>query len=116
MFVATANSLETISAPLLDRCEVIECSGYATEEKMRIARRFLLPRQIEENGLSGVGVSMGDDVLHKVVSEYTREVCAVTKRKLRFLIAGRCSIARTRTWKSVPIKSSGIFELERKHA
>lgn len=72
-FIATANSLDTISGPLLDRCEVIECPGYVTDEKLAIARRFLLPKQTKENGLSRGGVTTDDDVLARVVNDYTRE-------------------------------------------
>jgi ATP-dependent Lon protease len=74
LFVATANTLDTISAPLLDRCEVIECSGYVTDEKMAIAKRFLLPKQIKENGLNVDQVKVDDGALLKVITDYTREV------------------------------------------
>lgn len=74
MFVATANTLETISPPLLDRCEVIECSGYVTDEKLAIARRFLLPRQIQECGLDKSAVDIEDEALLRVILDYTREV------------------------------------------
>jgi len=74
MFIATANSLDTISAPLLDRCEVIECSGYVTDEKLAIAKKFLLPRQVKECGLEDGKVSIGDDALLRVILDYTREV------------------------------------------
>lgn len=74
MFVATANTLDTISPPLLDRCEVIECSGYVTDEKLAIAKRFLLPRQITECGLDASAVDIGDEALLRVILEYTREV------------------------------------------
>ena len=74
MFIATANTLETISAPLLDRCEVIECSGYVTDEKLAIAKRFLLPKQVEENGLGDAGVDLGEEALLRVITDYTREV------------------------------------------
>ncbi|WVQ95874.1 ATP-dependent protease La [Kwoniella sp. CBS 9459] len=73
LFIATANSTENMSWPLLDRCEVIHCSGYITPEKLKIARRFLLPKQIKESGLSVSHVDVGDDVLGKVITEYTRE-------------------------------------------
>jgi ATP-dependent Lon protease len=73
MFIATANTSDTISAPLLDRCEVIECSGYVLDEKLKIAQRFLLPKQIRENGLEEAKVVIEEDVLAKVVSEYTHE-------------------------------------------
>ncbi|KAK1923408.1 Lon protease C-terminal proteolytic domain-containing protein [Papiliotrema laurentii] len=73
LFVATANTLDTISAPLLDRCEVIECSGYVTDEKMAIAKRFLLPKQIKENGLNVDQVKVDDGALLRVITDYTRE-------------------------------------------
>ncbi|ORX37547.1 Lon protease C-terminal proteolytic domain-domain-containing protein [Kockovaella imperatae] len=73
LFIATANTLETISAPLLDRCEVIECSGYVVEEKLKIAKRFLLPKQARENGLDKEKVVVDDQVMLKIVTDYTRE-------------------------------------------
>lgn len=74
MFVATANTLDTISPPLLDRCEVIECSGYVTDEKLAIAKKFLLPRQIKECGLEVSSVEISDEALLRVILDYTREV------------------------------------------
>ncbi|KIJ27279.1 hypothetical protein M422DRAFT_271595 [Sphaerobolus stellatus SS14] len=78
VFILTSNSLEGISAPLLDRCEVVRLSGYTVREKVVIARRFLLPKQIKAVGLGGAEgkeelVQMGDDVLEVICSEYTRE-------------------------------------------
>lgn len=74
MFIATANSLDTISPPLLDRCEIIECSGYVTDEKLAIAKKFLLPRQIKECGLEEGKVIMKDEALLRVILDYTGEV------------------------------------------
>lgn len=74
IFIATANTLETISPPLLDRCEVIECSGYVMDEKLAIARKYLLPRQIKESGLDEGDVALGDEGLLRVITDYTREV------------------------------------------
>jgi hypothetical protein len=76
MFIATANSLDTISPPLLDRCEIIECSGYVTDEKLAIAKKFLLPRQIKECGLEEGKVVMQDEALLRVILDYTGEVCS----------------------------------------
>lgn len=73
LFVATANSLDTISAPLLDRTEVIEVSGYTFDEKVAIARRHLLPKQIREQGLTSELLHLGDDVLMFIATNYTRE-------------------------------------------
>ena len=73
VFIATANIVDTIPAPLLDRMEVIEFDGYTTEEKVAIARGFLWPRQLARNGLRDDEVTVGDDRLSTVVTEYTRE-------------------------------------------
>src|SRR6266540_446606 len=72
-FIATANIAETIPGPLLDRMEVIRFDGYTVDEKLAIARGFLWPRQRERNGLRDDEVSIEDDVIQLVVSEYTRE-------------------------------------------
>ena len=73
MFVATANSLEGIPGPLLDRMEMIDVSSYTVEEKTEIARRHLLPKQIKEHGLENKQLSINEDALQKVVVNYTRE-------------------------------------------
>ncbi|HLM10708.1 MAG TPA: endopeptidase La [Thermoleophilaceae bacterium] len=73
VFIATANMAETIPAPLLDRMEVVRFDGYTTEEKVAIAKGYLWPRQRDRNGLREDEVSIGDDVLRAVVTEYTRE-------------------------------------------
>ncbi|HYC80589.1 MAG TPA: endopeptidase La, partial [Solirubrobacterales bacterium] len=73
VFIATANLLDTIPAPLLDRMELIPFDGYTTEEKLAIAREYLLPRQLQRNGLREEEVEVGDEVLRSVIAEYTRE-------------------------------------------
>ena len=73
LFIATANVIETIPGPLLDRMEVIALDGYTEEEKVAIARDHLLARQLERNGLGADEVAVTDDALRKVVSDYTRE-------------------------------------------
>ncbi|HEY2714792.1 MAG TPA: endopeptidase La [Solirubrobacterales bacterium] len=73
VFIATANLLDTIPAPLLDRMELIPFDGYTTEEKLAIARGYLLPRQMKRNGLRAEEVAVGDEVLRGVIAEYTRE-------------------------------------------
>jgi ATP-dependent Lon protease len=72
-FIATANVADTIPGPLLDRMEVIRFDGYTVDEKTAIARGYLWPRQVERNGLRGEEVSIGDETIQLVVSEYTRE-------------------------------------------
>ncbi|TFK71533.1 ATP-dependent protease La [Pluteus cervinus] len=73
LFICTANSLETISAPLLDRCEIIQLSGYTYDEKMHIARRFLLPKQLRSNGLDESHIRITEPALLHIVTRYTRE-------------------------------------------
>jgi len=73
VFIATANLLDTIPAPLLDRMEIIAFDGYTTEEKLAIAKGYLVPRQLKRNGLKAEEVSVADDVLRTVIAEYTRE-------------------------------------------
>ncbi len=73
MFIATANVAETIPGPLLDRMEVIRFDGYTVAEKTAIARDYLWPRQRERNGLREDEVTVSDEILRTVVSEYTRE-------------------------------------------
>ena len=73
VFIATANLVEGIPAPLLDRMEVINFDGYTSDEKVAIARGYLWPRQRERNGLREDEVSVGDDALETIVREYTRE-------------------------------------------
>ncbi|KAF3911220.1 hypothetical protein ABW20_dc0104128 [Dactylellina cionopaga] len=73
LFIATANSLDTIPAPLLDRMEMIYLSGYTTLEKKDIASRYLVPKQLQANGLLSGQLMLSDDVLLKVIQSYTRE-------------------------------------------
>jgi ATP-dependent Lon protease len=73
MFIATANVADTIPGPLLDRMEVIRFDGYTTSEKVAIARGYLWPRQLDRNGLRADEVEVSDELLHTIVTEYTRE-------------------------------------------
>ncbi len=73
MFIATANTLNTISQPLRDRMELIEVSGYLVEEKIEIAKRHLLPRQLENHGLGEKEIEIGDDALEFIIEKYSRE-------------------------------------------
>jgi ATP-dependent Lon protease len=73
LFIATANVAETIPGPLLDRMEVIRFDGYTTDEKVAIARGYLWPRQVERNGLRLDEVTVTDDILRLVITDYTRE-------------------------------------------
>jgi len=73
LFVTTANSLDTIPAPLLDRMEILRLSGYSEEEKAQIARRYLLPRQLTQAGLTAEQCQITDAALIKIIASYTRE-------------------------------------------
>ncbi|WP_408095799.1 endopeptidase La [Peredibacter sp. HCB2-198] len=72
-FIATANSLDTIPGPLLDRMEIIDLSGYTTAEKLHIAKNHLIPKQWTEHGLSNDQLMLSDEALLKLISSYTRE-------------------------------------------
>ncbi len=73
MFIATGNTLDTVPIPLQDRMEVIQLAGYTADEKLHIAKRYLVPRQVEQNGLSRSQISFSDAGLKAVIDEYTRE-------------------------------------------
>ena len=73
LFIATANVVDTIPGPLLDRMEVVRFDGYTTEEKVAIAHGYLFPRQLERNGLEQDEVELPDEIVRTVITEYTRE-------------------------------------------
>jgi len=73
LFITTANMLDTIPGALRDRMEVIELTGYTEEEKLQIARRYLMRRQIEANGLSAERCTISDEALRRIIADYTRE-------------------------------------------
>lgn len=93
MFITTANQLSTIPAPLLDRMEVIQIAGYTEGEKMVIARRYLVPRQLRENGLHTDEVEFSDESIQTIVRNYTREAGV---RELERQIGGICRKVVTR--------------------
>lgn len=93
MFIATANSLETISGPLLDRMEVIDLSGYTMDEKANIAQRYLVQKAIKDTGLADQPVVFSDDLIKTLIMDYSRESGV---RQLERLVKILCSkIART---------------------
>ena len=73
MFIATANQIDTVPGPLRDRMEVIHLSGYTEEEKLEIAKRYLAPRQMRDNGVSTRYITITDEAIKVVISQYTRE-------------------------------------------
>jgi ATP-dependent Lon protease len=73
MFITTANMLDTIPGPLRDRMEIIQLPGYTEEEKLEIAKRYLVKRQLEANGLKAEQVTIAPDTIRSIIAEYTRE-------------------------------------------
>lgn len=73
MFITTANSIDTIPRPLLDRMEVIELNGYTNEEKLQIAKRYLIPKQLKQNGLTEKKVDITDEAIKEIITGYTME-------------------------------------------
>lgn len=73
LFITTANTLETISRPLLDRMEVIEMTGYTDDEKVEIAKRHLIPKAIAQNGIDAAWVTISEEAIRRMITDYTRE-------------------------------------------
>ena len=92
LFVSTANQLDTIPAPLLDRMEVIQLSGYIAEEKLQIARKYLLPRQIERAGLPKGAVKMGTRALRALIGGYARDAGVRRLEKQLGKIVRKCAV------------------------
>jgi ATP-dependent Lon protease len=101
LFIATANFIQNIPGPLLDRMEVVEFAGYTEKEKAEIAKKYLIPRQIEESGLAGKNVALSDDAVTAIISKYTREagvrqlerqVGAVARKVARKIAAGETTM------------------------
>jgi ATP-dependent Lon protease len=87
LFICTANTIDTIPGPLLDRMDVISLSGYTEDEKLGIAQRYLTPKQIEQHGLTDTNITISDDAVRLVIREYTREAGV---RNLERRIADLC--------------------------
>ena len=107
-FITTANTLETIPGPLRDRMEIIFLSGYTENEKLAIARGYLIPRQIRENSLRADEIQFTDDALKKIVREYTREAGV---RNLERKIGAVCRKAGTKIAEGVGEKFEVTPEL-----
>jgi ATP-dependent Lon protease len=97
MFVCTANSLDNIPSPLLDRMEIIRISGYTEDEKLNIARKYLLPKQFRENGLKSDELSVNVSAVTSIIQKYTREagvrsleraISKVCRKTVKYLLSG----------------------------
>jgi len=124
LFITTANTLSPIPDALLDRLEVIELPGYIEEEKLEIARRFLLPRQLQANGLPEGALRFTDNALRQIIREYTyeagvrnleREIGAICRKVARRVAEGRDRPARftpamLRNWLGTPRHTHGRAE------
>ncbi|MEE9569225.1 MAG: endopeptidase La [Candidatus Binatia bacterium] len=103
LFICTANLLDPIPPALNDRMEVIHLSGYTNEEKLEIARKFLIPRQLDENGISTSNLELSNDSVLRIISQYTkeaglrnleREIAAICRKVARKVAEGKKEIAR----------------------
>ncbi len=100
MFITTANQLDPIPGPLKDRMEVIRLAGYSTEEKLHIARNFIIRREIEENGLAATPLEFSDEAITKIIVDHTREAGV---RSMQRTIASVCrKVAKEITQKKEP--------------
>ena len=109
LFIATANSLETIPGPLLDRMEVIELNGYTTAEKLHIAETHLLPKQLSEHGLVEGQLKVTSEALTQVVSHYTREAGV---RDLQRKLAALCRASTTKIVEGAESVTVGFDDLD----
>jgi len=127
MFVTTANSLETIPRPLLDRMEILQVPGYTELEKLEIAKRYLLPKQIEHHGLASIELQVLDEAIQFIIREYTREsgvrrleqhIAAVCRKAAKVVVSDETitSIvvdkAKIKEWLGQPKFRYGSIDLE----
>jgi ATP-dependent Lon protease len=103
LFICTANLLDPIPAALADRMEVLQLSGYTNEEKLEIARKYLVPRQLEDNGISGKHLEISDDAVLRIIGEYTkeaglrnleREIASIFRKVARKVAEGKSDLTR----------------------
>ena len=112
LFITTANTLDTIPKPLLDRMEVIELSSYTDEEKVEIAKRHLIPKQIKRHGLTKAKFKLSDDALHTLIRGYTRESgVRILERQIGALCRKAAMRLVTGTVKSVSVTEKNLEEL-----
>ncbi len=112
LFITTANSLDTIPAPLRDRLEIIELTSYTDEEKLQISKRHLVPKQIAEHGLRKSQVSVTDGAIMKLVNEYTMEAGVRSlERQIASLMRKTICILQEKNKKSYRINEERVYEM-----
>ncbi|MBK8485087.1 MAG: endopeptidase La [Saprospiraceae bacterium] len=112
LFIATANSLSTIQPALLDRMEIIELQGYSTEEKIEIAKDHLIPSQITEHGLKSNQIKLSDEVLERIIQDYTRESGVRTlNRQLASVMRKAASKIAMEKKKNYTVKSNDLKDI-----
>lgn len=126
MFITTANTMHPIPRPLLDRMEVIYISGYTEEEKVNIATRYLIPKQLKEHGLTGRMLSMSENTVRKIIREYTREagvrnlerqIATICRKAAKDIVQGKAatikaSIQNLQQFLGIPRFRYGMAEKE----
>ncbi len=123
LFITTANELDTVPGPLRDRMEVIRLSGYTEDEKLEIARRYLVPRQVERNGLRKSWIAISDPALRKLITDYTREAgvrglereIGTLCRKVALTVAERTAAGRVPRTSIGPARVRELLGPERFH-
>ena len=112
MFITTANTTDTIPAPLLDRMELIELSGYTKEEKLEIAKQYLIPKQLKANGLTDKKVELTDDAIIEIIESYTMEAgVRVLEREIGSVIRKvACKVAENKRTRKQVITKEKVFD------
>ena len=125
MFITTANSLDTIPRPLLDRMEVIQLSSYTDEEKLQIAKQHLLPKQRKKHGLKQAQLRVSDDAIREIITLYTREsgvrvlernLAAVCRKTAKRIALGECKSVQLRAGSVANYLGPARFEPEHVYA
>ena len=111
MFIATANTIDNIPGPLLDRLEIISVPGYLEEEKVEIAKKYLIPKEIVENGLQDYDIEFKEDAIKKIIKEYTKEAGL---RNLQRQISSICrKTARNILEREISLKSHLTIDVKK---
>ncbi len=117
IFITTANQLETIPAPLRDRMEVLALDGYTEAEKLEIARRHLIPRQVKANGLREEELTFTDDAVRKIIRDYTREAGVRALERALGAVCRKCAVRIVeQQWSHVLVTPELVREVLRKEA